>query len=160
MTIRSHAFRLVRPKYGRTSASLCHPPRINWNEDHDCREETHRTTSLGVMLNVLASSPHAPQPCHHCYAPRPHWRPTRTTSTQFPHNQFTHSRRHLARRPTQFLNPLGTTTLTSQPPIQSPPSTAHTLHHQHLIGQPYNLTRTHPDRPIQPSRPNTPSNYR
>jgi len=41
----------------------------------------------------------------------------------------------------------------------TPTSTAHTLHHQHPIGQPYNPTQTHPDRPIQPTRPNTASSY-
>ncbi len=36
-----------------------------------------------VKLNALTSSPHAPQPCHHGYAPLPNWRPTRTTNTHF-----------------------------------------------------------------------------
>ena len=45
--------------------------------------------------------------------------------------QFTHSRRHLARQPTQFLNRLGTTTLTPQPSLHNhqsspPPHGAHT----------------------------------
>src|SRR6202051_3807016 len=116
-----------------------------------------------VKLNAPTSSPHAPRPCHHVYAPRPHRCPTRTTSTHFPRCNSPMPTATPRFRPS-FLNPLApqpthTTTNPSQPPIHSPTSTAHTLHHQHPVGQPYNPTQTHPDRPIQPSRPNTLSNY-
>ena len=74
--------------------------------------------------------------------------PQPTTSRYDPPNSSTHG----------HYNP-HTTTHTSQPPIHSPTSTAHTLHHQHPIGQPYNPTQTHPDRPIQPTRPKTASSY-
>src|SRR5712691_12571286 len=115
-----------------------------------------------VRLKALTSSPPAPQPCHHGYAPLPNWRPTRTTNTHFSGCQFTHSNPPLRATANLIPQPTGTTTPhttthTSQPSIRSPTSTAHTLHHQHPTGQPYNRTQTHPDRPIQPTRPKTAS---
>src|SRR4029077_15731315 len=95
-----------------------------------------------VKLNALTSSQHAPQPCHHGYAPLPNWRPTRTTNTHFSGSQFTPSNPPL-RAPANLIpqppgTPPHTTTHPSQPPIHPPTSTAHTPHHQHPTGQPYN----------------------
>ena len=112
-------------------------------------ERKHATLSRQtVKLNALTSRPHAPQPCHHGYVPLPDWRPTRTTNTHFPRCNSPTPAHDLALRSTSFLNPWAPqpthTAHTSQPPIHSPTSTAHTLHHQHSIGQLYDPTRAYP----------------
>src|ERR1700726_1385414 len=63
-----------------------------------------------VKLNALTSSPHAPQPCHHGYAPLPNWRPTHTTNTHFSGYQFTHSNPPLRATADLIPQPTGTTT--------------------------------------------------
>ena len=153
------------PQYGRTSASLCRPPRHQLGMRITINERKHAALSRQtVKLNALTSSPHAPQPCHHGYAPLPNWRPTRTTNTHFPRCNSPTPVRHPALRPTQFLihwhyNP-HTTTLTSQPPIHSPHQYRHTPHTNNQSANPTTPLKPRQDKPIQLSRPNTPTNYR
>lgn len=71
--------------------------------------------------------------------------PPSTTANPIPHP--------LALQPTHP-NPHFTTTNPSPSPVP-----AHTPH-QHPIGQPHNPLKPRPDRPIQPSRLNTPTNCR
>ena len=80
-----------------------------------------------VKLNALTSSPHAPQPCHHGYAPLPNWRPTRTTNTHFSDYQFTHANPPLRATPNLIPQPTGTT-----PPHTNPHfTTTNPFPHQH-----------------------------
>ena len=61
---------------------------------------------------------------------------------------------------TQFLNPHTTTRTHHNRQSTSLHAPAQNPHHQHPIRQPHNPTQPIPPRPIQPSRPNTASNYR
>ena len=133
------------PQYGRTSASLCCPPRHQFGMKITIGEWKHAALSRQtVKLNALTSSPHAPQPCHHGYAPLPNWRPTRTTSTHFPRCQFTHSSPPPRATANPIPQPTGTTTHTPQP----------ALHNHQSIPPP--ARRTHPTTNTQSANPTTP----
>ena len=110
------------------------------------RVELPSTARSGHARRVHFKATHAPQPCHQRYAPLPNWRSTRTTNTHFPrcNSPLQPATQHYGQpnSSTHWHHNPHTTTLTSQPPIHSPTSTAHTLHHQHPIGQPYNPTQT------------------
>ena len=128
--------------HGRTSASNCHSPgSADMLDTFTSRPHTRHNRATAATRRCPISVPLAPP-------------------THFPRCNSPTTARHPALWPTQFLthwhhNPHFTPTnpFPSPVPAHTPPPTPNRPTLQPPL-------KPHPDRPIQPSRPNTPTNYR